>query len=322
MLDEAGSLPSLHAELVKVIESSGLEAEVIFVDDGSTDATWRELEAMTRQDSRVVALRLRRRFGKAAALSAGFALSRGELIVTLDGDGQDDPMEVPRCLRAIDEGLDVVVGWKRDRRDPFTRVLASRIFNLTESLLSGLRLHDHNSGLKAMRRAVVSEVRLHGELHRFIPALAHARGFRVGEIPVNHRPRKFGKSKYGLSRYVWGLLDLLMVRLLVGYRSRPQHVLGLLGFGSFFAGGTGLSYLAATWIARFYRADEYLPLASRPLTLYSVAALVFGAQMLSLGFLAGLLPVYSSRDEDHYSIKGVIDSRRPLDVSAQEKRGT
>ena len=191
-------------------------------------ARGREIEQLAAADPRVRGIRFRRNFGKAAALSAGFDAARGELVVTLDADLQDDPREIPRFLAEIDKGLDCVSGWKQVRHDPWHKVGPSRVFNWLVGVLTGVKLHDHNCGFKCYRREIFDEVRLYGELHRFVPVLAAARGWKVGEIVVNHRARKFGRSKYGVTRIVKGFLDLLTVYFLTGFEQRPQHLLGTL----------------------------------------------------------------------------------------------
>jgi dolichol-phosphate mannosyltransferase len=235
-------------------------------------------------------------------LSAGFKAARGELVMTMDADLQDDPAEIPRFLDAMQTGLDVVSGWKKKRNDPWHRVWPSRVFNRLVAMLTGVRLHDHNCGMKCYRAEVLREVRLYGELHRFIPVLAAARGFRVGEVAVRHRPRRFGRSKYGVGRFVKGFLDLLTVTFLTGYGHRPQHLLGSVGLLSFGFGTLGLLYLLATWVVRHYHPEYFEPLHQRPLLVYSVAALLLGAQLLSIGLLAEMLTAYNARDEDRYSL--------------------
>ncbi len=230
LYNEAESLAALHAELARAIESNRLgPAEILFVDDGSRDGSWAVIQKLAASDPRVRGIRFRRNFGKAAALTAGFRAAKGATVFTLDGDLQDDPAEIPRFLAKLDEGFEVVSGWKRTRHDPWHKVGPSRVFNRMVSALTGCKLHDHNCGFKAYRREVLDEVTLYGELHRFVPVLAFERGFKVAEIVVNHRPRKFGHSKYGVARFIKGLLDLLTVHFLSRYGQRPLHVLGALG---------------------------------------------------------------------------------------------
>src|SRR5207248_2786252 len=213
------------------------------------------------------------------------------------------PKEMPAFVAALRKGLDVVSGWKRIRHDPWHKVWPSRVFNFLVSQLTGVRLHDHNCGMKGYRTEVFREVRLYGELHRFIPVLAAARGFEIGEIIIQHRPRRFGRSKYGVRRFIKGFLDLLTVKFLTGFGQRPQHLLGTIGLLSFLAGSVGMTYLTITWLANMMSPPgPFLPLHQRPLLIYSVAALLLGAQMMSIGFLAELITAYQSRDEDSYSI--------------------
>ena len=224
--NEAESLDQLVKEIHDVAREQGYDAEIIFVDDGSTDASWAKIDALARHDARIRGLRFRRNFGKAAALNAGFRAVRGEFVMTLDADLQDDPREIPNFLAQMAAGKDVVSGWKQVRHDPWHKVLPSRVFNGMVSWLTGVWLHDHNCGMKCYRRAVLDEVNLYGELHRFVPVLAASRGFHVGEQVVQHRARQFGYSKFGFERFVKGFLDLLTVKFLTHYGRRPLHLFG------------------------------------------------------------------------------------------------
>jgi glycosyltransferase involved in cell wall biosynthesis len=302
--NECESLLPLHGELAAMASKARLDLELLFVDDGSKDGSWAVIAELAKVHSNVRGIRFRRNFGKAAALSAGFGAARGDRILTVDADLQDDPAEVPRFLAALDEGYDVVSGWKQTRHDPWHKVWPSRIFNRVVSALTGVWLHDHNCGLKGYRAQVFREVRLYGELHRFIPVLAAARGFRVGEIVIQHRPRRFGKSKYGIRRIIKGFLDLLTVKFLTGFGQRPQHLLGSIGLASFVLGSVGMAYLGATWMVNLFAAEPkpFLPLHQRPLLTYAVAALLLGAQMMTMGFLAELITAYLGRDTDSYSV--------------------
>jgi glycosyltransferase involved in cell wall biosynthesis len=298
--NEAESLPTLHGEIVDACREAGATiAEVLYVDDGSRDGTWKVIETIAEKNPEVRGIRFRRNFGKAAALSAGFRAATGSIVFTLDGDLQDDPVEVPRFLARLDEGdgLDVVSGWKKRRHDPWHKVGPSRVFNVMVSVITGCYLHDHNCGYKAYRREVTEEVRLYGELHRFVPVLAQARGFRVGEIEVHHRSRQFGRSKYGVSRFVKGLLDLVTVRFLTGYSTRPLHVFGVAGLGLIGLGGLGLLYMAALWLDPANR-----PIGGRPLLVYAALALGVGVQLISLGVLAELMTRYQIDIDKTYSV--------------------
>lgn len=301
--DERESLESLHGELDEVARAHGYDMEIILIDDGSKDGSWSVIRRLAETDARVRGIRFRRNFGKSAALSAGFRAAQGETVMTLDADLQDDPREIPRFLAAMSEELDVVSGWKQPRRDPWHKTFPSRIFNWLVSWLTGVRLHDHNCGMKCYRRDVLREVRLYGELHRFVPVLAAARGFTVGELTIAHRPRRFGRSKYGVRRFMKGFLDLLTVKFLTGFGQRPQHLLGTIGLVSFVLGFIGLASLAVNWVlGHTVPGWEITPLHQRPAVIYSVAALLLGAQLMSMGFLAELITAYQVRDADTYSI--------------------
>jgi dolichol-phosphate mannosyltransferase len=278
--------------------------QILLVDDGSRDDSWEVIRRLAATDDRVEGIRLRRNFGKAAALGAGFASARGELVLTLDADLQDDPREIPKFLERIGEGYDVVSGYKQVRHDPWHKVLPSRIFNWMVSRLTGVHLHDHNCGFKCYRLPVVREVQLYGELHRFVPVLAWARGFRIGEVVVRHRARRFGRSKYGVKRLLKGFLDLLTVKFLVGFGERPQHMLGGLGLLSFLLGTFGMTFLGAMWVIS--RISHNMPdfhlhehLAA---TFFSLGTLLLGGQLMSIGFLAELITAYQLREGQTYAI--------------------
>ncbi|MBX3436234.1 MAG: glycosyltransferase family 2 protein [Planctomycetaceae bacterium] len=302
-LNERESLPELVRQTVEVVDASGLDTEMIFVDDGSTDGSWEAIEDLARQEPRVRGIRFRRNFGKAAALTAGLRAAHGDLILMMDADLQDDPAEIPALLAQLENGYDVVNGWKVRRLDPWHKVYPSKVFNALVSRLSGLKLHDHNCGLKVFRRDVAEELRLYGEMHRFIPVLAHARGFRVTEQPVHHRPRVHGRSKYGVKRFARGFLDLLTITFLTGFGQRPLHMLGGFGLLFFGLGILGLAYLSVLWLLMnaFHTIPES-PIGTRPLLAYSVAATLLGFQAISLGLLAELIVANTGREADTYSI--------------------
>jgi dolichol-phosphate mannosyltransferase len=280
--NEERSVALLLDEIRSALEPLGREWEAVFVDDGSSDGSFAALTRLHAACDNVRVVRLRRNFGKATALAAGFEQAAGELIVTIDSDLQDDPAEIPRLLAKLDEGFDLVSGWKTRRRDPWTRRVLSRIFNAATSRLSGLRLHDMNCGLKAYRAEVVRGLSLYGELHRFLPVLAHHRGFRIAELPVNHRPREHGRSRYGLERYLRGFFDLLTVSFIGRYRHRPLHLFGGLGLA---LGGVGAAILVYLTIVKL--SGEAI--GHRPLLTLGVLLVVVGMQFFSLGLISELV---------------------------------
>jgi glycosyltransferase involved in cell wall biosynthesis len=286
-LNEGESLQPLAERIIEAIGSSE-DYEIVFVDDGSTDSSWETIRALNAQNPRIRGLRMRRNFGKAMALSAGFREARGELLVMMDADLQDDPADIPDFLKGIREGADVVVGWKIKRKDPLNRRIASRIFNGTVGWTTGVQLHDMNCGFKAYRREVIDTVPIYGDLFRFIPALAAADGFRVTEIPVRHHPRAFGSSRYGLERILRGFFDLLSVLFLTRYARRPMHLFGLIGL---FTGLLGIAlgiYLSVLWFM-----GEGI--GARPLLLLAVLLMVLGVQFASMGFLGEFLTYHEEK---------------------------
>lgn len=281
--NEEGNLVELHRLLVASLEGLGKPFEIILIDDGSTDQTWRIISELHHSDSRVKGIRHRRNFGKAEALANGFAVARGDVVVTMDGDIQDDPAELPRFIDKLDEGYDLVSGWKQRRQDPLGKTFPSKVFNATVRTVSGVPLHDFNCGFKAYRRDVARSLRLYGELHRFTPVLAAAEGFSIAELPVQHHARKWGQSKYGWSRLIKGFLDLLTVTFLTQYRQRPMHLLGL----------PGLVALAVGVIIGLILSLEKLvagtTLGQRPLLLLAVLLVVIGTQFFGLGLIGEFL---------------------------------
>src|SRR4051794_16082810 len=323
VLNEAPALPQLVRELDAIAEKHGYDLQTIIVDDGSTDGSWGVICELAAENTRILGVRLRRNFGKAAALSAGFHAAEGERIITLDGDLQDNPAEIANLLAKLDEGFDVVSGWKRERHDPWHKVLPSRVFNWLVSHLMGVYLHDHNCGLKAYRREVMHEIRLYGELHRFVPVLAAAKGFRVGEVVVAHRPRKFGKSKYGVSRLSKGLLDLLTVKFIVGYGQRPQHILGTAGLVAFLFGGLGMSWLAVRWVlSRVISGATPINLHETAAMFYCLGLFIIGAQFLSVGLLGEMIAAHWVRDTDTYSVAEHTSPGEDLKQQEPEGRST
>jgi glycosyltransferase involved in cell wall biosynthesis len=302
VLDEAATVGELAARIAATLDGERRTFEIVFVDDGSRDGTSERILEARALDPRVKLVRLRRNFGKAAALTAGLDLSRGSLIVTMDGDLQDDPEEMPRLLQALEEGpYDLVSGWKRDRKDPLGKTLPSRLFNGVTRRLAQVDLHDFNCGFKVYRREVLEEVPVYGELHRYIPVLASRRGFRVGELAVRHHPRRSGVSKYGWDRLYKGLLDLLTVLFITKYTRRPLHLFGLFGLVSFSAGFVIDAWLAFLWAFR----DESL--SQRPLLFLGVLLMLAGLQVLTTGLLAEMTTHKTFRRTDSYSVKEIVD---------------
>ena len=283
--NEERSVELLYDEIAAALDPLDHEWEAVFVDDGSTDGSFAALTRLHSRAPNVRVVRLRRNFGKAAALAAGFAQASGDVIATLDADGQDDPAELPRLLAKLDEGYDLVSGWKVRRRDPWRRRLVSRVFNAVTGWISGVRLHDMNCGFKAYRAEVVRGLPLYGELHRFIPVLAHERGYRVTELAVNHRPREHGRSRYGIERYLRGFFDLITVTFMGRYRHRPLHLFGGLGLA---LGGIGFLicvYLTILWFAGN-------AIGHRPLLTLGVLLVVVGMQFLSLGLIGEMITTH------------------------------
>jgi glycosyltransferase involved in cell wall biosynthesis len=288
--NEAESLPELHRELVGALGPLALAWEIVYVDDGSRDGTDRVIESLCREDPRVRGILLARNFGKSAALATGFKAVRGALVCTMDADLQDDPAELPRLLAALDQGLDLVSGWKVKRADPFTKVWPSRFFNMVTSAVAGVRLHDFNCGFKLYRREVTDALEVYGELHRFMPALAHWRGFRVGEVGVHHRARRYGKSKFGAARFVNGFLDLLTAAFISTSALKPLHVFGRIGL-AFLLAGFGLG----VWFVWQWSQGE--PLRVRPLMLFGAAAVLLGIQFILMGLLGEMIAHQSARND-------------------------
>jgi dolichol-phosphate mannosyltransferase len=315
VFNEKESLEPLFAEIAEVASANRLRIEVIFVDDGSTDGSWKTIKRIAAADERVKAIRFRRNFGKAAALAAGFKAAAGKSIMTLDADLQDDPHEIPRFLTELRNGLDVVSGWKKLRHDPWHKVWPSRVFNGMVGVVTGVRLHDHNCGMKAYRAEVLREVRLYGELHRFVPVLAAARGFKVGELVINHRQRKFGYSKYGIRRFAKGFLDLLTVKFLTGFGHRPQHLLGNFGLFPVGLGIVGMLLLAVNAIVRI-ASDHTVGASSTTqivVAIISVGLLLFGAQLAIAGLIAELIVDRGPDDLAPYCIAETLQTEPDAD---------
>jgi glycosyltransferase involved in cell wall biosynthesis len=303
-LNEAESLPLLAAQ-VKEALAPDTSYELIFIDDGSTDDSWKVICELHDADPAVRGVRLRKNFGKAMALAAGFERARAEVVVMMDADLQDDPADLPKMLGGLKAGLDVVVGWKVNRLDPMNRKVFSRIFNTTVGYVTGVRLHDMNCGFKAYRREVLQSIPIYGDLFRFIPVLASWQGFSVGEIPINHRARQFGSSRYGLERILRGFFDLLSVSFLTKYSRKPMHLFGLLGLFFSFLGVLICGYLSVLWI-------QGEPIGARPLLLLGVLLILVGAQSFSIGLLGEFMTFQYHRkhDREHLPVREVIGDPR------------
>lgn len=299
LLNEEESLKELHQQLRTVLNRVNSRYELIFVDDGSTDRSFQVLRDLKRNDNRIKIIRFRRNYGKSAALSVGFEKSQGNVVITMDADLQDDPNEIPSLIKRLNDGYDVVSGWKKVRRDPITKTVPSRFFNLVTRLMTGIRIHDFNCGLKAYRKDVVKTVRVYGELHRYIPALAHWEGFKVGEMIVQHRARKYGKTKFGLGRFWKGFLDLLTVLFTTRYMRRPLH---LFGFWGMILGLSGLG--VSGWLAIEWSLG-YTALSNRPLFFGGIMLMIMGVQFVSLGLLGEMISKIKETAED-YSIRDFI----------------
>jgi glycosyltransferase involved in cell wall biosynthesis len=298
--NEERSIALLHEELQASLDPLGETWEAVYVDDGSTDGSFAALTRLHAREDNVRVVRLRRNFGKAAALAAGFAQAAGDHVVTIDGDLQDDPSEIPRLLAKLEEGFDLVTGWKTRRRDPLSRRIPSKLFNRVAGWMSGLHLHDMNCGLKAYRAEVVRSLVLYGELHRFIPVLAHEQGYRVAELPVNHRPREHGRSRYGLERYLRGFLDLLTVSFMGRYRHRPLHLFGGLGL---LLGGAGTVLLVYLTIVKLMGHA----IGQRPLLTLGVLLVVVGMQFFTLGLISEMIT-------SHHEERAVAREQRDVHV--------
>ncbi len=292
--NEAESLPELADQVRGVLEARGAGWELVIVDDGSTDATWTTVRALQDADPRVRGVRLARNYGKAAALAAGFDIARGRRVVTMDADLQDDPAEIPVLLARLDEGFDLVSGWKQDRKDSWLKNNSSKVFNWATGRMCGLSLHDFNCGLKAYRHEVTRRLRLYGEMHRYVPALAHLDGFRVTEQPVRHHRRKYGQTKYGWSRFLNGFFDLLTVYFLHARGSSPLHFFGRVGalFGG--VGGLISLYFLGWWLLGG-------AIRVRPILIAALVLIIMAVQFISLGLIAELM-ISNRRPEANYRV--------------------
>lgn len=296
LMNEEDSLNQLHQEITETLSPLDKSYEIIFVDDGSIDKSFNVINEIFNKDTCVEVIKFRRNFGKAAALQAGIDISRGQAILTMDADLQDNPKEIPRFLEKLDEGYDIVSGWKENRLDPVDKTLPSKLFNWTTRKISGLDLNDFNCGFKIYNREVFDHVSLYGELHRYIPVLAFWKGFSVAEIAVEHRARQHGVSKYGVERMFKGLFDLMTIYFTRKYERRPLHVFGFLGLSFGLIGGLGIAYLCLLWVLNMG------PIGTRPLLFFSILSVIFGAQLVSFGLLAEMIAKVENNFTPHFVI--------------------
>ena len=311
VLNEQESLISLYQEIVA--NCSPHSYEIVFIDDGSTDDSYNILNALAVKDAQVMLIRFRRNFGKAAALQAGFNLASGDVIFTLDGDGQDNPCEIPHFLCKLDEGYDLVSGWKQKRHDPLHKVLPSKLFNYVTARTFKLSLKDYNCGFKAYKHPLEKELNLYGEMHRYIPALAHSLGYRVGEIAVEHRARQFGKSKYGIERYLRGFFDLLTVKMITQYVKSPLYLFGRIGIISSFFGAVITIYLA---VLKLFMGH---PLSNRPLLFLGILLILGGLQFVSLGLISELIiNRFRQGSRVQISVSGTMNIADPKQITQVE----
>ncbi len=313
LYNEDESLPELYEQIRSTLAAEEWTYEIIFVDDGSRDGSLRVLEELARRDENVRVISLRRNYGKSAGLGTGFQAARGTYVVTMDADLQDSPQEIPALIAKLDEGFDLVSGWKKKRYDPISKTWPSKFFNSVTSLLSGIRLHDFNCGLKAYRLEVVKDLPVYGELHRFLPVLAHKMGYRIGELPVQHRARKYGRTKFGASRFLNGFLDLLTVLYISDWTRAPLHLFGLIGL-IFTLLGFGINlYLT---IGKLFAG---IPIGNRPLLFLGVLLMVVGIQFFSFGLIAEMIVNKSERDRI-YAVKsdtGLPKAARAITAAKQ-----
>ncbi len=298
LLNERDNLEPLWSQIQEAMTPLKRRYEVIFVDDGSADNSFQILEKLHAEHRQVKAIQFRMNHGKSAALAVGFEMACGDVIITMDADLQDDPAEIPNLLNKLQEGYDLVSGWKFKRHDPISKTIPSKLFNKVTAVISGINIHDFNCGLKAYRREVIESIRVYGELHRYLPVLAHWKGFRIGEIKVRHHPRIHGRSKFGLSRFINGFLDLLTVSFLTKYTRRPMHLFGVLGLVLFLAGLVINLYLTYLWLQK-------VGIGRRPLLFLGILLVIVGVQFLLMG-LIGEMITRQEGDRDAYTIKRTL----------------
>ena len=308
LLNEAESLPELSSWIAKVMEVNGFSYEVIFVDDGSKDASWEVISGLAKKDTRIHGIRFRRNYGKSAALYCGFEKAQGDVVITMDADLQDSPDEIPVLFKKIkEEGFDVVSGWKQHRKDNVvTKNLPSKLFNATARLITGIKLHDMNCGLKAYAKEVVKNIEVYGEMHRYIPYLAKNAGFsKIGEVPVHHQKRKYGKSKFGMNRFINGFLDLLSLWFLSTFGKKPMHFFGYSGLFMFLVGTVMTCWIIVAKLVRQAAGTYYRAVTDQPLFYLALLTVVLGVMLFLAGFI-GEMVSRSSGERNKYNIKDLL----------------
>ncbi len=297
--NEAESFPELLSQIQEAVAPMNMSLEVIIVDDGSNDGSVEVLKSLKEKYPFLKVLSFRKNYGKSAALSEGFKIVQGNYVITMDADLQDDPHEIPNLIAKLEEGYDLVSGWKKKRHDPLSKTIPSRLFNFVTSRITGIRIHDFNCGLKAYRQQVVKDMTVYGELHRFLPVLAHWNGFRVGEIVVQHHPRKYGKTKFGITRFFNGFFDLMTVLFITRYKSTPLHIFGMLGLLTSFVGIAIELYLTVGWFT-----GERI--RNRPLFFLGILTIIVGIQFFVFGLIGEMISAHFA-ERVEYSIKEKIE---------------
>jgi glycosyltransferase involved in cell wall biosynthesis len=307
LLNEEESLPELCNWIVKVMDDNGFSYEIILVDDGSTDKSWQIIECITSDNPNIKGIRLNHNYGKSAALKTGFKYCKGDVVITMDADMQDSPDEIPELYKmVIEDHYDLVSGWKKVRHDPANKTIPSRFFNLVTRKISNIKLHDFNCGLKAYKNMVVKNLDIYGEMHRYIPVIAKWNGFdRIGEKVVEHRPRKFGKTKYGFRRFITGFLDLLSITFMTKFKQKPMHFFGTLGVFSFLFGFIMVSYLITRKLIGIHQNLPVRDIVEQPLFFLSLVAIILGFQLFLTGFLAEMMTMNAARKNKYIVINKI-----------------
>ncbi len=311
--NEEESLPHLVDKIKAVMKENSYTYEIIFINDGSTDKSSEVLRDIILKNEFIKMIDFRKNFGKSCALDIGFRECKNDIVITMDADLQDDPKEIPRMIEKLDEGYDLVSGWKKKRNDPIHKTLPSKLFNFVTSKVAGIKLHDFNCGFKAYKKDVVKNISVYGEMHRYIPALAFWKGFKVTEISVEHHARKYGKSKFGMERFLRGLLDFLTVFFITRYKARPMHFFGKWGMLSFVIGLLIEVYLTIEWII-YMVTDKGTGLSDRPLLLLGILLMVLGMMLLSTGFISEMIVYFNREDNksknEDYAVKEIVENKK------------